>query len=111
MRVIPVVVAMVALVALALLSVPALNPVAPGVLVLADQMETRVRLEPLEAREAHLLAYVKLFPEVLLEMAGLGEMVGHKAVVVALETQCTMTVLIRTKILTLVETPVLAVAG
>ena len=87
MRVIPVVAVMVARVAKETLYVATLVPVATGVLGLADQMEMRARLELLGALGARLLVYVKLFPEAMLEMAGLGETVAQQGVVVALETQ------------------------
>ena len=63
------------------------GPVAPVVRGLVEEMGMLVRLELLEVRAARLLAYVKLFPEAMLETAGLGEMVGHKVAAAALETQ------------------------
>jgi hypothetical protein len=65
----------------------ALVPAAPVVLGLAEEMETQVRLAPQVVRGLRLPEYAKLFPVALLEMAGLGEMVGHKVAAGVLGTQ------------------------
>ena len=110
MRVTPVVAVMVARVAKETLYVALLVPVAPEVLGLVDQTETRVRLELLGALGARLLVYVKLSPEVPLEMPGLVETVAHKEVVAGREILRTMMAVAGCNLLTMEEIPGLVVA-